>query len=134
MLEPRVSAVRECIPEFIPLARAAAMVHDRLFPGQPSKDSKTLDLIALALSELVPMYQRDMETGALRALTQAEVATGRFTRGATTLEVAGRPALRYLVVSREQALGAAETLARDPVRAARVSLPARQSAPASASR
>lgn len=122
MLEPRVSAVRECIPEFIPLARAAAMAHDRLFPGQPSKDSKTLDLIALALSELLPLYQRDMETGALRALSQAEVAAGRFTRGATTMEIAGRPALRYLVVSREQALSAAETLARDPVRAARVSL------------
>jgi hypothetical protein len=122
MLEPRVSAVRECIPEFIPLARAAAMAHERLFPGQPSKDSKTLDLIALALSELLPLYQRDMGTGALRALSQAEVAAGRFTRGATTMEIAGRPALRYLVVSREQALGAAETLARDPVRAARVSL------------
>jgi hypothetical protein len=134
MLEPRVSAVRESIPEFIPLARAAAIVHDRLFPSHPSKDSKTLDLIALALSELVPMYQRDMNTGALRALTQQEVAAGRFTRGATTLEIAGRPALRYLVVSREQALAAAETLARDPVRAARVSLPQRQSAQASARR
>lgn len=134
MLESRVSAVRESMPEFIPLARAAAIVHDRLFPGHPAKDSKTLDLIALALSELLPMYQRDMGTGALRALTQAEVAAGRFTRGATTLEIAGRPALRYLVVAREQALGAAETLARDPAKAARVSLPPRQSAPASAPR
>ena len=134
MLEPRVSAVRECIPEFIPLARAAAMVHDRLFPGQPSKDSKTLDLIALALSELLPLYQRDMETGALRALSQAEVAAGRFTRGATTMEITGRPALRYLVVSREQTLGAAETLARDPVRAARLSLTLPHAPRASAAR
>src|SRR5206468_3213264 len=44
--------------DFIPLARAAALAHERLFPEQPSKDYKTLDVIALALSALMPLYQR----------------------------------------------------------------------------
>ena len=47
--------------DFIPLARAAAIVHERLFPEHPTKDAKTLDVIALALSTLMPLYQRDMD-------------------------------------------------------------------------
>ena len=82
--------------DFIPLARAAAIVHERLFPEHPGKDAKTLDVIALALSTLMPLYQRDMESGALHALAEAELAAGRFTRGATTLEFPDRPPLRYL--------------------------------------
>jgi hypothetical protein len=113
--------------DFIPLARAAALAHERLFPEQPSKDFKTLDVIALALSALVPLYQRDMESGALRALGEAEIAAGRFTRGATTLEFPDRPPLRYLVVSREQLPAAIETLTNDSLLAARVSLTLRQS-------
>lgn len=93
-------------PEFIPLARAAAMAHERLFPDRPSKDAKTLDLLALALSDVVPLYQRDMESGALRRLGEAEIAAARFTRGATTLEYRNRPPLRFLVVSLSE-LGAA---------------------------
>jgi hypothetical protein len=87
--------------EFMPLARAAALAHDRLFPGQRVKDAKTLDLIALALSTVVPLYQRD-------------IASGRFTRGATRLEFAARPTLRFLVVSRRELYPAIETLAKDP--------------------
>jgi hypothetical protein len=113
--------------DFIPLARAASLAHERLFPEQPSKDFKTLDVIALALSALVPLYQRDMESGALRALGEAEIAAGRFTRGATTLEFPDRPPLRYLVVSREQLPAAIETLMNDSLLAARVSLTLRQS-------
>src|SRR2546426_10744485 len=65
--------------DFIPLARAAALAHERLFPEQPSKDYKTLDVIALALSALMPLYQRDMESGALRALAEGEITAGNFT-------------------------------------------------------
>jgi hypothetical protein len=107
--------------DFIPLARAAALVHERLFPGHGGKESKTLDMIAVALSALVPLYQRDMSSGALRAVPQADIAAGRFTRGATTLEIPHRSPLRFLVVSREDAARAAETLSRDSVIAARVS-------------
>ncbi len=87
-------------PDFLPLARAAALAHERLFPGRPSKDAKTLDLLALALSELMPLYQLGAENGSLRALEKAEIAAGRFTRGATTLEYAHRPPLRSLVILR----------------------------------
>lgn len=113
--------------EFIPLARAAALAHDRLFPEQPAKESKTLDVIALALSALIPLYQRDMESGALRAVSEADVAGGRFTRGATTLEFANRPPLRFLVVSRAELPGAIEKLMSDSLGAGRVSLTLRQS-------
>jgi hypothetical protein len=113
--------------DFIPLARAAALVHERLFPEQPSKDYKTLDVIALALSVLIPLYQRDMESGALRALEETEITAGRFTRGATTLEFPNRPPLRFLVVSRESLAGAIQKLQDDSLVAARVSLTLRQS-------
>ena len=105
--------------EFIPLARAAALAHERLFPDQPTKDFKTLDVIALALSCAMPLYQRDMKSGALHAVPQADVAAGRFTRGATTLEIPHRPPLRFLVVSRDGLRQAAETLVTDSVTAAR---------------
>jgi hypothetical protein len=107
--------------DFIPLARAAALAHERLFPDHPSKDFKTLDVIALALSSLVPLYQRDMESGTLRALEDTEIAAGRFTRGATTLEFTNRPPLRFLVVSREQLPDAIEKLLSDSLLAACVS-------------
>src|ERR1041385_7686658 len=73
--------------DFIPLARAAAMVHERLFPEHPTKETKTLDVIALALSTVIPLYRRDMQSGAVQAVSEKELAEGRFTRGATTLEV-----------------------------------------------
>ena len=113
--------------EYIPLARAAALAHDRLFPDHPSKDVKTLDVLALALSALMPLYQRDMENGALRAVTEEEISSGRFTRGAARLEFANREPLRFLVVPREQLSAALESLARDTLVAARVSLTLRQS-------
>ena len=35
------------------------MAHSRLFPDEPYKDPRTLQVIALALTELMPMYWRD---------------------------------------------------------------------------
>ena len=120
--------------EFIPLARAAALAHDRLFPDQPVKDAKTLDVLALALSVLLPLYQRDMESSTLRALSQGEIETGRFTRGAARLEFPGRPPLRFLVVPRESLAGAIQKLQDDSLLAARVSLTLRQSSRTTSSR
>jgi len=100
--------------EFIPLARAAALVHDRLFPGHGVKDAKTLDMIALALSALIPLYQGDMEKGALTALEAGEIARGRFTRGATRLEFPNREPLRSLMVSRQELYPAIDTILKDP--------------------
>jgi hypothetical protein len=100
--------------EFIPLARAAALAHDRLFPGHGVKDAKTLDVIALALSALVPLYQGNVENGMLAALDAGEIARGRFTRGATRLEFPDREPLRFLLVSRQDLYPAIDALAKDP--------------------
>ena len=96
--------------DLIPLARAAALAHNRMFPGQAVKDMKTLDLLALALSTLVPLYQREGERDAPRRLDEAEVAVGRFTRGATRLELPNRPALRFLMVARSDLPAALEAM------------------------
>lgn len=88
--------------EYMPLARAAALAHDRLFPGQRVKEAKTLDLLALALSSRIALFQQESETEAPRRVTPEEIAAGRFTRGAMRLELPGRPPLRFLVVSRRE--------------------------------
>jgi hypothetical protein len=113
--------------DHIPLARAAALAYERLFPDQGSKDSKTLDMIALALSSVMPLYQRDMASDALRRVDEAEIAEGRFTRGATTVEFAHRPPLRYLVVSREGLGGAIEKLMTDSLSATLAAVQQRRS-------
>lgn len=101
--------------EFLPLGRAAALVHDRLFPHEGVKEAKTLDVVALALSAFVRLYVRDTENGgALRALSEEEIATGRFTRGAMRLEFPGRPPLRFLLVSRRELYPAIDAIAKDP--------------------
>ena len=114
-------------PDFLPLARAAAIVHERLFPDHATKESKTLDVIALAISAVVPLYRREIETGAVVRVSDQELAAGRFSRGATTLEFATRSPLRFLVIAREDLTRAVETLVRDSTTAARVSLTLRQS-------
>ena len=99
--------------EYIPLARAAALVHARLFPHESVMDVKRLDLLGLAISALIPVYQRDMKSGAVSALALAEVARGRFARGATRLEFADRAPLRFLLVSRAELYPAVERIAKD---------------------
>jgi hypothetical protein len=100
--------------QFIPLPRAAALVHERLFPGHDVKDAKTLDMIALALSALIPLYQGDVENVTPSVLDAAEIARGRFTRGAARLEFPDRTPLRFLLVSRAELYRAIETIAKDP--------------------
>jgi hypothetical protein len=100
--------------DFIPLARAAALAHDRLFPGHGVKDAKTLDVIALALSALIPLYQGNVENGAPAALDAREIARGRFTRGATRLEFPDREPLRFLLASRRELYAAIDAMAKDP--------------------
>ena len=99
--------------DLIPLARAAALAHNRVFPGESVRDTKTLDLLALALSTLVPLYQREHEKDVPRMVGKADIAAGRFTRGATRLELTGRTPLRFLMVSRGDLPGALERLAKD---------------------
>lgn len=116
--------------DYLPLARAAALAHERLYPEQPHKETKTLDVLALALSALVPLYQRDMDSGAVRRLSEAELAAGRFTRGATTVEFTHRPPLRFLLVERASLYAAIQSLMGDAVVSARVRLTMRPRASA----
>ena len=88
MIERQPTGEDAAIMEYLPLARAAALAHDRLFPDQTTKDAKTLDVIALALSTLISIYERE-ESGALRLVTESELGAGRFTRGAMRLEMWG---------------------------------------------
>ena len=110
----RYDSVRDAeAAEYLPLARAAALVHGRLFPQESAKDVKTLDLLGLAISALIPLYQRDMKSGAVRALDGADIARGRFTRGASRLEIAGRAPLRFLLVSCRELYPAIEQITKD---------------------
>ena len=110
----RYDSVRDAeAAEYLPLARAAALVHARLFPRESTKDVKTLDLLGLAISALIPLYQRDMKSGAVRALEGADIARGRFTRGASRLEIAGRAPLRFLLVSCRELYPAIERITKD---------------------
>lgn len=63
--------------DFIPLARAAALAHARVFPGESVREMKTLDVLALALSTLVPLYQRESEKEAPRPVRRARGAGER---------------------------------------------------------
>jgi len=107
--------------DLIPLARAAALAHNRVFPGESVRDMKMLDLLALTLSTLVPLYQREGEKDVPRALDKTEIAAGRFTRGATRLERPNRPPLRFLMVSRRDLSPALEALAKDAAAISRIS-------------
>ena len=116
--------------DLVPLARAAILAHARLFPGQEKKDAKTLDMVALALSTLIAIYRRDEKSDALERLSDAELAAGRFARGATRLEFRDRPPLGSLMVSRAELPGALERLLRDSLAAARLrAISPRASAP-----
>lgn len=77
-------------------------------------------MVALALASLMAIYRRDEKSDTVERLSDAQLAAGRFTRGATRLEFRDRPPLRSLMVSREELPGALERLLRDSLAAARL--------------
>jgi len=58
--------------DFISLAIAAAMAHERLFPGEGKMDPKMLEVIALALSGLVPVHRLQSAGGAVQEIVSRE--------------------------------------------------------------
>ena len=102
---------------FIVLSKAVAQAHSRLFPDEPYKDPRTLQVIALALTELMPMYWRDARTGECHQLTELELAATQFTR--TMMELVSVPKRRF-----EAAL---QTMQAASLEQARASLTMRQS-------
>jgi len=104
-------------PNFIVLSKAVARAHSRLFPDEPYKDPSTLAAIALALTDLIPMYWRDARTGERHQLTELELAAAQFTRA--VMELLTVPKARF-----EAALDTLQVACLDQ---ARVSLTMRQS-------
>ena len=102
---------------FIVLSKAVARAHSRLFPEEPYKDQRTLQVIALALTELLPMYWRDPRTGERQELTEPELAASTFTP----------IAMELLSVPRRRFEAALETLQAASLDQARASLTLRQS-------
>jgi hypothetical protein len=97
---------------FIGLTSAVAQAHGRLFPDETYKSPRTLQVIALALTDLMPIYTRDGHQ-----LTAPEMTMDAFTTAAMEL----------LVVSRlhfQTALGSMQAASLDEARA---SLTLRQS-------
>jgi len=103
--------------KFLALSKAVARAHSRLFPDEPYKDPSTLQVIALALTDLIPMYWRDARTGEQHQLTEIELAAAQFTR--QVMELLSVPKVRF-----EAAL---DTLQATSLDQARVSLTMRQS-------
>jgi hypothetical protein len=102
---------------FIALSKAVARAHSRLFPDEPEKDPRMLAVIALALTELVPMYWRDACTGERHQLTEPELAAAQFSR--SVMELLSVPRVRFEAVL--------ETLQVACLDQARASLTLRQS-------
>jgi hypothetical protein len=98
---------------FIPLTKAVAQAHSRLFPDEPYKERRTLETIALALTALIPIHRRDSR----RELTEPELAAERFTEAA----------MESLVVSKRRFEAALDTLQVASLEQARVSLTLRHS-------
>ena len=117
--------------EYLPLARAAALVYARLFPTERVKDAKMLDLLAVAISARVPLCQQEVENGPLRKVPEADIERGRFTRGAARLEIPDRPPLRFLLVPRAALFAAMDAIARDPALVLRRRDPAPATSPSS---
>jgi hypothetical protein len=101
--------------EYLPLARAATLLYARLFPGDKVKDAKTLDLLAIAISARMPLYQQEIENGPVRQVAARDIERGRFTRGAARLELPDRAPLRFLLVPRATLYASIEAIAADPI-------------------
>lgn len=98
---------------FIALAAAVARAHSRLFPDEPWKDPRTLQVIALALTDLMPIHWADSK----KVLTEPELLAARFTPSG----------MERLVVQRIRFEAALPCMQAASLDQARVSLTMRQS-------
>ena len=98
---------------YIPLSKAVAQAHRRLFPDEPVRDPKTLQTIALAFTALMPIYRADSE----QQLTEPELLNERFTESG----------MEQLIVSKVRFDAVIATMQVASLDIARVSLTMRQS-------
>lgn len=99
--------------QYITLAVAVARAHGRLFPDEPWKDPRTLQVIALALTDLMPIHWADTK----KVLTEPELEAARFTSSG----------MERLMVSRTRLEAALPCMQAASLDQARVSLTLRQS-------
>jgi len=102
---------------FIPLSQAVAQAHRRLLPDEPYQDLRTLQAIALALTDLIPLYWQDARTGERHELIAPELAAATFTPAA----------MKMLCVPKRRFEAALATMQVTSLDQARVSLTLRQS-------
>ena len=105
---------------FIPLSKAVAQAHRRLFPDEPVRELKTLQAIALAFTELMPIYRANSE----QQLTEPELINERFTESG----------MEQLIVSKVRFEAVIATMQVASLDMARASLTLRQSTRPSARR
>jgi hypothetical protein len=98
---------------FIQLSKAVTQAHRRLFPDEPTRDPKTLQVIALALTALIPIYRRE----SVRELTEPELLAEKFTM----------EAMDELIVAQIRFEAALQTMQLESLDTARASLTLRQS-------
>jgi hypothetical protein len=98
---------------YIPLSKAVAQAHRRLFPDEPVRDPKTLQTIALAFTALMPIYRASSQ----QQLTEPELLSERFTESG----------MEQLIVSKVRLDAVIATLQVTSLDLARVSLTMRQS-------
>lgn len=117
--------------QLVTLCEAVAAARERLRLGLADGNARLLHTIALAISELMPIYTRDSGQSSPRPLTEAEILAGRFTLGATRLEfLDGRPSLADLAVPSSDLDRALSMLRPDWLERPRALLTLRQSAKA----
>ena len=102
---------------FIPLSQAVAQAHRQLFPDEPYQHLSTLQAIALALTDLIPMYWEDARTGERHELIAPELAAATFTLAA----------MKVLCVPQRRFEAALATMQATSLDQARVSLTLHQS-------
>ncbi len=99
----------------VPLREAAALAFERLFPDQAERDPKLLGIVAFALSALVTVYRRDVRSGDLCEVAEAEFTAGEFAH-----------AIDALFIPTQQLERALPGFQLRPLEAARPSLSLRQ--------
>jgi hypothetical protein len=103
--------------QLVPLSSAAATAYRALVARPPSDTMPlpdgVLDVAAIALAACMPIYGARLPDEPVRRLSDAELAGGRFARGAARLDFAGRmPPFTRLAVAQAELTEAIARLKR----------------------
>jgi hypothetical protein len=107
--------------QHIGLPTACAVIHSAVTgniasPLRPVEMHRVLDDVAHLLSNLVPIYAPDPDSGMPRALAPIDLIEGQFSRGAHLLRTTNGRELRGLTIRRRDMLGAIRFLKSGRIR------------------